>query len=77
MTENAVMVIVMNAFALYEKETSLPRHTENLGNFTMLFAAMNKATGSLNTLRWVIGIVFGGPGIVMLVIELLRFARGH
>lgn len=77
MTESGVRVIVFEAFANYEKETALPRHTENLGNFKTLFATMNKAIGSINTLKWFLGIVIGGPGIVMVVIELMRFARGH
>jgi hypothetical protein len=73
MTESAVRVIVFEAFDKYEKDTGLPRHTENLGNFTTLFASINKARGSLNALQWIIG----GPGIVMVILELLRFARGH
>jgi hypothetical protein len=77
MTESGVRVMVLEAFANYEKETGLPRHKENLGNFTILFDRMNKAIGSLNTLKWIIGIVVGGPGIVVCLIEFLRFARGH
>jgi hypothetical protein len=77
MTESAVRVIVFEAFEKYEKETALPRHNENLGNFTKVFAAMNKAIGSINALKWFVGLIVGGPGIVMVVIELLRFARGH
>lgn len=77
MTESGVRVMVMEAFATYEKETGLPRHNENLGNFTKVFAAMNQAIGSINTLKWVIGIGVGGPGIVVCLIEFLRFVRGH
>jgi hypothetical protein len=77
MTESAVRVIVFEAFEKYEKETGQPRHNENLGNFTKVFAAMNKAIGSINALKWFLGVIVGGPGIVMVLIELLRLVHGH
>lgn len=80
MTESAVRVIVMDAFDKYEKETGLPRHTENLGNFTTLFAAINKARGAVTTLQWLVtaaALIIGLPAAVLALVELARFARGH
>ena len=46
MDENAVKVIVQEAFDGYEAQTGKPRHEQNLTNFKDLFGAMNWLKGA-------------------------------
>jgi hypothetical protein len=73
MSEAAVLVIVGDALKEYERETGLPRHKENLGNFKSLFELVSQIRGGVRVLRWVIGL----PALVMAIISILRYVRGH
>jgi hypothetical protein len=44
--ENAVRVIVQDAFDSYEETTGKPRHEQNLDNFTKLFGALSWVKGA-------------------------------
>lgn len=73
MTDYAVRLIVANAFQEYERETGLPRHTENLNNFGQLFAIVNKISGGVKVLMWVIGL----PASAVAIIAILKYVRGN
>lgn len=77
MTEALVQLAIHNSFKEYERDTAQPRHNENLDNFKSLEATMNKAVGALNALKVVVYIAFGVPSVTVMVIELIRLARGH
>lgn len=73
MSENDVKVIVIDAFKEYERETGLPRHNENLGNFTAIFRVMNRIQGAAALLILMVGI----PGCVASILVIVSKLKGH
>lgn len=73
MDENAVRVIVNDGFRAYEKDTGLPRHTQNLANFDKLFRLANRGIGVILAF----GFLAGVPTAIAAVIEIVKFVKGH
>lgn len=71
-SENDVELIVRRQFEKYESDVALPRHSENLNNFKVLFEALNRFYG----IGIALGLLVGLPTAIAACISIYRAAHG-
>lgn len=77
MTESSVHNIVLTAFDKYERETALPRHTENVTTLAEIKSTMDKIEGGVTAIKHILRYLGGFLAGLYALVKLIAVARGH